>query len=153
MQSPRTVWLIATAPLIAVMLMIFLSFPSEVDAQSPEGVEGVSSFALMELPTCRVAGGQCGLYNQDFKVAFSITPAGQLRLRSSQPLDYVLVGLASSGNQQPDVASPVDAETRDRWVFEFGGMPDVEDRLRIVAVIGESTWFGEASLIFLRAGD
>jgi len=29
----------------------------------------------------------------------------------------------------------------------------VEDRLRIVAVIGESTWFGEASLIFLRAGD
>ena len=52
MQSPRTVWLIATAPLIAVMLMIFLSFPSEVDAQSPEGVEGVSSFALMELPTC-----------------------------------------------------------------------------------------------------
>lgn len=153
MQSPRTVWLMALAPLTAVTFWVLLSSSSQTGAQSPEGEEGVSSFPLMELPTCSEVGGLCGLYNQDFKVVFSITPAGQLRLRSSRPLDYVLVGLASSGDQQPDVASPVNAETRERWLFDFGGMPDLEDRLRMVVVAGESTWFGEASLIFLRSGD
>ena len=153
MASPKTVWIIATAPLLVVVLWLLLDSPSEVVEQTAQDPQAVTSFPLMELPSCRQAGGKCGLYNGEFKVAFAITPDGQLRLSSSRSLDYVLVGLASAGDQKPDVAQPVDTETRDRWVFNFEVAPESTDRLRLVTVVGETTWFGEASLIFLSPGN
>ena len=153
MATPKTVWIMATAPLVAVVLWLLLDSPSEVLAQKVQEPQPVTSFPLTELPSCRQAGGQCGLYNGEFKVAFAITQEGQLRISSSQSLDYVLVGLASADNQKPDVALPVDTETRHRWVFNFDGAPESTDRLRLVTVVGETTWFGEASLIFLNPGD
>ena len=152
MASPKTVWIIATAPLLIVVLWLLLGSPTEVVEQKAQDPQAVTSFPLMELPSCRQAGGQCGLYNGEFKVAFAITPEGQLRLSSSRSLDYVLVGLASAGDQKPDVALPVDTESRDRWVFNFEVAPESTDRLRLVAVVGDITWFGEASLIFLSPG-
>ncbi len=153
MASPKTVWIIATAPLLVVLLWLLLDSPSEVVEQKAEEPQALSSFPLMELPSCRQAGGLCGLYNGEFKVAFAITPDGQLRLSSSQSLDYVLVGLASAGDQKPDVAQPVDVETRDRWVFNFEVVPESTDRLRLVTVVDETSWFGEASLTFLSPGN
>ena len=153
MASPKTVWIIATAPLLVVVLWLLLDSPGEVVEQRSQEPQAVTSFPLMELPSCRQVGEKCGLYNGDFKVAFAITPEGQLRISSSRSLDYVLVGLASAGDQQPDVAQPVDTETRDRWVFNFEAAPESTDRLRLVTVVGETTWFGEASLTFLSPRD
>jgi len=153
MASPKTVWIIATAPLLVVVLWLLLDSPGEVVEQKAQEPQAVTSFPLVELPSCRQAGGQCGLYNGEFRVAFSITPEGQLRISSSQSLDYVLVGLASAGDQKPDIALPVDTETRDRWVFNFEVAPESTDRLRLVTVVGDFTWFGEASLLFLSSGD
>jgi len=132
---------------------LLLDSPGEVVEQKAQEPQAVTSFPLVELPSCRQAGGQCGLYNGEFRVAFSITPEGQLRISSSQSLDYVLVGLASAGDQKPDIALPVDTETRDRWVFNFEVAPESTDRLRLVTVVGDFTWFGEASLLFLSSGD
>ena len=153
MASPKTVWIIATAPLLVVVLWLLLDSPSEVVEQKAQEPQARSSFPPMELPSCRQAGGLCGLYNGELKVAFAITPDGQLRISSSQSLDYVLVGLASAGDQKPDVAQPVNVETRDRWVFNFEVVPESTDRLRLVTVVDETTWFGEASLIFMSPGN
>lgn len=140
------------APLLAVLAWFAVGQWVEEPALQPTPAQSGNSYPMIERPGCRYAGGDCGLSNEDFKLALAVTPDGQLRLASAVALDYVLVGLVSSTGQPPSQAQPVSAQ-RDRWVHSFSAVPSSDDRLRVVAGVDGASWFGEASLIFTAPND
>jgi len=135
------------APLLAVLAWFAVGQWAEEPALQPTPARSGNSYPMIERPGCRYAGGECGLSNEDFKLALAVTQDGQLRLASAVALDYVLVGLASAAGQPPSQAQPVSAR-RDRWVHSFSVLPSSDDRLRVVAGVDGASWFGEASLVF-----
>ena len=140
------------APILAVLAWYGAGQLNDDEEQKPAPAQAGNSYPLIERPGCRYAGGDCGLSNEDFKLAIVLMPTGQLRMVSAVPLDYVLVGLESANDQGPVKALPVSAE-QDRWVHNFAVVPSSEDRLRVVTGVCGASWFGEVALTFMEPSD
>lgn len=152
LSNKHIVTALLVAPLLAVLAWFGAGQLTDEAVESPAPAEAGSSYPLIERSGCRYPGGDCGLSNEDFKLALAITPEGELRLASAVPLDYVLVGLASAAGDAPAPAQSLAGE-RNRWVYRFPASPASDDRLRVVAVAGGTSWFGEAGLTFTEPTD
>ncbi|MCH1492111.1 MAG: hypothetical protein L7T24_06105, partial [Luminiphilus sp.] len=75
------------APLLAVLAWFAVGQWVEEPALQPIPAQSGNSYPMIERPGCRYAGGDCGLSNEDFKLALAVTPDGQLRLASAVALD------------------------------------------------------------------
>ena len=140
------------APILAVLAWYGAGQLTDDVEQQAAPAQGGASYPLVERPGCRYPGGECGLSNEGFKLAIVVMPTGQLRMTSAVPLDLVLVGLESEGDQGPVKALPVSAE-QDRWVHNFIVMPSSEDRLRVVAGVSGASLFGDVALTFTELSD
>ncbi len=152
MNNKHVVTALLVAPLLAVLAWFLVGSLTGQPEQQPAPAEAGNSYPMIERPGCRYPGGDCGLSNEDFRLALAITPEGQLRIASAVPLDYLLVGLVSEAGQPPAPAQPA-GSGRDRWVHNFGRLPGSDDRLRVVAVVAGASWFGEAGLTFMETPD
>ena len=140
------------APILAVLAWYGTGQLTDDEKQQAAPAQTGASYPLVERPGCRYPGGKCGLSNEGFKLAIVVLPTGQLRMTSAVPLDFVLVGLESEGDQGPMQAQPVSAE-QDRWVHNFTVMPSSEDRLRVVAGASGASLFGDVALTFTEPSD
>jgi hypothetical protein len=140
------------APILAVLAWYGAGFLGDGEELQAVPAQAGDSYPLIERPGCRYPGGDCGLSNEDFKLAIALLPSGQLRMMSAVPLDFILVGLVSKNDQGPVKALPVSAE-QVRWVHNFAVTPSSKDRLRVVTGVSGATWFGEVALTFTQSGD
>ena len=141
------------APILAVLAWIAVGqFAGEKAAPARAG----QSYPLVEQSNCRYPSGACDLRNEDFKLRLTVEegPGGlQMILSSSHPLEGALLSVAPPDSEQP----PSGMRTTDgrglEWRIGLGSSPAADDRIRLVARAGGSSYFGDASTTFLQPGD
>ena len=111
------------------------------------------SYPLLEKSDCRYASGHCKLENQDFKLALSVEHHGLdfvLVLASDYALEGVMVSVGVPGG----AAKPEAMQTGDKggmqWKYTLEGIPDLEERIHLVASSGGSQYFGDAATLFIK---
>ena len=114
------------------------------------------SYPLVEKSNCRYASGSCDLQNEDFELTLTYeegVSGSQLVLRSSHALQGVVVGVAlPDSEEQPEAMRAADGQGLE-WRMALGGKPLPEQRIRLVARSGGSTYFADAATLFLQPKD
>ena len=111
------------------------------------------SYPLVEKSNCRYASGLCDLQNEDFELTLSYedgVSGPQLVLRSSHPLEGVVLGVGlPDAEEAPAVMRASDGQGLE-WRLAIGGAPLPNERIRLVAMAGGSSYFADASTLFLQ---
>ena len=111
------------------------------------------SYPLVEKSNCRYASGSCDLQNKDFELTLSYedgVSGPQLVLRSSHPLEGVVLGVGlPDAEEAPAVMRASDGQGLE-WRLAIGGAPLPNERIRLVAMAGGSSYFADASTLFLQ---
>jgi len=124
-------------------------------SEKPHAAEAGQSYMLAEKPNCRHGGGYCGLKNADFELNLTAEwLSGKqllITLRSVHPLDGVLVDLVKNGadQNQPKKMRSISSDGLN-WSIEMAGPNPEDHRIHLVASSGESLYFGDIAMKFIR---
>jgi hypothetical protein len=138
------------APILSVLAWFAVgSLTGEQAAPAQPG----QSYPLVEKSNCRYASGLCDLQNEDFELTLSYedgVSGPQLVLRSSHPLEGVVLGVGlPDAEEAPAVMRASDGQGLE-WRLAIGGAPLPNERIRLVAMAGGSSYFADASTLFLQ---
>lgn len=138
------------APVLAIMAWYAVD---EFIGEKPRAAAQGQSYPLVEMSNCRYDSGRCGLENEDFKLEIALvsTDAGaQLQLTSAHALDGVMISIAAEQRQAEPRPMQADNNTGQHWSLALNRMPGPQQRIRLVAGKGGSSWFGEATTTFIQ---
>jgi hypothetical protein len=125
----------------------------EFAGEQPQPARPGQSYPLLEKSNCRYSSGACDLENADLKLSllYAEGAAGNaLLVHSSHRLDGILVSLGPPDEEaQPAPMVAVD-DTGRQWRLVLAGLPDAQDRIRLVASASGSAYFGDAGTAFLH---
>ena len=143
------------AMLVAPVLAVLAWFAAGMLAgERPAPAEVGQAYPLLEKSNCRYPSGACDLENEDIRLSLSPGPSGaELVLRSSHPLDGVVLGIAGSGEDVPPAVMRSSDGQGLEWRLMVAAMPGVEKRIHLVAMAGGSSYFADASTAFLQADE
>lgn len=138
------------APILSILAWVAVgNLTGEQAAPAKAG----QAYPLVEKSDCRWESGECNLVNADFELAIEYEEASsglQLVLRSSHALEGVALDIGLPDNQgQPDMMRAADGQGLE-WHIAIGGRPTPQERIRLVARAGGSTWFADVSTMFLQ---
>ena len=126
----------------------------EFAREQPQLARPGQSYPLLEKSNCRYSSGACDLENAALKLSllYAQGRSGKaLLLRSSHRLEGVLMSLGPRDEEaQPRPMVAVD-DTGRQWRLVLASLPNVEDRIRLVASASGSAYFGDAGTVFLHA--
>ena len=138
------------APILAVLAWFATGL---ITAESPQLAVSGQSYPLVEKSNCRYPSGACDLQNEEFKLTlyYEEDVAGsQLLLRSSHPLEGVVLGIGASDDEvAPAVMRATDGQGLE-WRLAIGPVPAPDQRIRLVAMAGGSSYFADAATSFLQ---
>ena len=124
-------------------------------SEEPHAAEAGQSYKLLEKPNCRRSGGNCGLKNGDFELNLSAEWPNDnqllISLRSAHPLNSVLVELVENetDQNQPVKMRPMGTDGLS-WSVDIAHPDPDSHRLHLVASSGESLYFGDIAMKFIR---
>jgi hypothetical protein len=138
------------APILSVLAWFAVgSLTGEQAAPAQPG----QSYPLVEKSNCRYASGLCDLQNEDFELTLSYedgVSGPQLVLRSSHPLEGVVLGVGlPDAEEAPAVMRASDGQGLE-WRLTIAAAPAPDERIRLVAMAGGSSYFADASTLFLQ---
>ena len=137
------------APILSILAWVAVgSFTGEQAAPAQVG----QSYPLVAKSNCRYPSGACDLENKDIRLRLSAATEGgsELILSSSHPLDGVVLGVGEAeGETQPVMMRAVDGQGLE-WRLELGSSPRFDQRVRLVAMAGGSSYFADAATAFLE---
>jgi len=138
------------APILSVLAWFAVgSLTGEQAAPAQPG----QSYPLVEKSNCRYASGLCDLQNEDFELTLSYedgVSGPQLVLRSSHPLEGVVLGVGlPDAEEAPAVMRASDGQGLE-WRLAIAAAPAPGERIRLVAMAGGSSYFADASTLFLQ---
>jgi hypothetical protein len=141
------------APVLA--LMAYFAFDYIVGETPQAAVEG-QSYPLVEKPNCRWESGSCGLKNNEFELDMSYRRLGGdlllIELESVFPLEGVMIAVVKSEtDEQPPVPMKSAGSDGLKWTIELLVSEPETDRIRLAALAGGSTYFGDVSTRFTLA--
>lgn len=138
------------APILSVLAWFAVG---NLTGEQPKSAQSGQSYPLVEKSNCRYASGACGLENSEFKLLMTYRDdvAGpEMVVRSSHPLEGVVLGLGSSDSEvQPSAMRATDGRGLE-WRIAVGSKPGLDQRIRIVARASGSSYFGEAGTAFME---
>lgn len=141
------------APILSILAWVAVGqFTGEQAAPARAG----QSYPLVEKSNCRYASGACDLQNEDFTLRLSVEegPGGpQMVLSASHPLEGVVLSVSDAESAEPPSGMRATDGQGLEWRVGLGAMPSPQDRIRLVARAGGSSYFGDASTVFLEPGD
>ncbi len=121
--------------------------------EQPKAAQSGNSYPLVAKSNCRYESGACELENEDFKLTLVYQDGlsgPQLVLRSSHPLEGVALGVGLPGVEEtPATMRATDGQGLE-WRLAIGGAPAPDERIRLVAMAGGSSYFADASTMFLQ---
>ena len=121
--------------------------------EKPQPAEAGNAYPLVEKSNCRYESGACDLVNEDFKLTLVYQDGlsgPQLVLRSSHPLEGVVLGVGLPDvEEEPTMMKASDGQGLE-WRLAIGGAPAPDERIRLVAMAGGSSYFADASTLFLQ---
>jgi len=138
------------APILAIMAWYAVD---ELIGEKPQAAAEGRSYPLIEMSNCRYESGRCGLENEDFKLEITLasTATGALlQLTSAHALDGILIEIATADRQAAPEPMQADNSTGQHWSLALKQMPGPQQRIRLVAGKGGSSWFGEATTTFTQ---
>ncbi len=138
------------APILAVLAWFATGL---ITAEPPQLAVPGQSYPLVEKSNCRYPSGACDLQNEEFKLTLFYredVAGSQLVLRSSHPLEGVVLGIGSSDDEvAPAVMRATDGQGLE-WRLAIGPVPAPDQRIRLVAMAGGSSYFADAATLFLQ---
>jgi hypothetical protein len=142
------------AMIVAPLLAILAWFGAgQFIGETPQPPAAGMSYPLVEKSNCRYASGACDLENEDFRITLTQTGVGaltELVVRSAFPLDGVVLGVGPRQDEpQPTAMRATDGQGLE-WHLVLGRLPGPEERVRLVAIAGGSSYFADASTAFLQ---
>jgi hypothetical protein len=141
------------APILAVLAWIAVG---QLAGERATPARPGQSYPLVEASNCRYPSGACDLKNEDFKLRLTVEdgPGGpQMVLSASHSLEGALVSVAMAGSDQPPSGMRATDGRGLEWRIGLGSQPSADERIRLVARSGGSSYFGEASTTFLQPDD
>lgn len=139
------------APLLAILAWFAVG---NLIGEKPAPAQVGQSYPLVEKSNCRYTSGKCVLENEDFQLTLTYQEhpsASQLVLRSSHPLEGVVLGIGLPDTQETPSAMRASNGQGLEWRMVVASRPDPQQRIRLVARAGGSTYFADASTLFLQA--
>ncbi|MEH6634622.1 MAG: hypothetical protein V7700_03845 [Halioglobus sp.] len=141
------------AVIVAPILSILAWFAvGNFIGEEPTVAQPGQSYPLVEKSNCRYPSGVCDLANEDFKLGLSYDDAvsgPQLVVRASHPLEGVVLSL---GVAEPTAMRATDGQVLE-WRIAIAEKPTPDLRIRVVARVAGSSYYGEAGTLFLLPKD
>ncbi len=149
-KNKHVIIALIVTPILSVLAWIGVG---QLTGEKPHVARPGQSYPLVEKSNCRYESGACDLENEDFllRLTFHETEAAQeVLLTASHPLQGVVLAVGPpQQDSQPATMRATDGQGLE-WRLALGGRPSADDRIRLVARAGESSYFGEASTTFLQ---
>ncbi len=124
--------------------------------EQPKAAKPGQSYPLVEKSNCRYASGACDLENEDFRLRLSLTDGitgPEFILSASHPLEGVVLAVAPSDSDTVPAAMRASDGQGLEWRMALAGMPAENERIRLVARAGGSSYFADAATAFLQTED
>ena len=138
------------APILSVLAWIGVG---QLAGEKPHAARPGQSYPLVEKSNCRYESGACDLQNEDFKLRLTLQTTGagaEMVLTASHPLEGAVIGIGPpDAESQPATLRATDGQGLE-WRLAVAGAPGPEERIRLVARAGESSYFGDAATTFLQ---
>jgi len=121
--------------------------------EKPQLAQPGNSYPLVEKSNCRYESGACDLENEDFKLTLVYQDGlsgAQLVLQSSHPLEGVVLGVGLPDAQESPAVMRASGGQGLKWRLAIAAAPAPDERIRLVAMAGGSSYFADASTSFLQ---
>ena len=150
LKNKHSVIAVIMAPILAVVTYFGVGW---IFGEKPQLAREGQSYPMVEKPNCRRDGGSCGLKNADFELELTVSQESgeglELRLESAHALDGVMIALARGDAVEPKPHAMRRADSSGMvWTTEVGLPDTTQDRLQLVAAVGNMYWFGDVSTAF-----
>jgi hypothetical protein len=145
---------VVIAMIVAPILSILAWFAvGNMAGEKAEPAQAGQSYPLVEKSNCRYESGNCDLENEDFKLSLFYQDGAsgpQLVLRSSHPLEGVVLAVGNPDSEvQPGAMRAADGQGLE-WLQALEGRPGAAQRIRLAARADGSSYFADASTMFLQ---
>jgi hypothetical protein len=140
------------APILSVLAWIAVG---QLTGEKPHAARPGQSYPLVEKSNCRYESGACDLENEEFqlRLTFQEGDTGQeFVLSASHPLEGVVLSVGEQDPESPPSTMRASDGQGLEWRLALGARPGPDERIRLVARAGESSYFGDAGTIFLQPG-
>lgn len=141
------------APILSVLAWIGVG---QLKGEKPAPAQAGRSYPLVEKSNCRYPSGSCDLQNEEFKLRLTVQDGAggqQMVLTATHQLEGVVLSVSKSENDQPPSAMRASDGQGLEWRIALGGLPEVDERIRLVARADGSSYFGDASTLFSQPKD
>ena len=138
------------APILAVLAWIAVG---QLGGEKPHAAMPGQSYPLVAKSNCRYPSGACDLENEDFRLTlvYSDDVSGpQLLLRASHALAGVVLAVTTAAADEPPSSMQASDEAGREWRLALAAAPTPEQRIRLVARAGGSSYFADTSTLFLQ---
>ena len=138
------------APILSILAWFAVGY---FTGEQPKAAQSGQSYPLIEKSNCRYPSGACDLENEDFKLQMSYqddVAGSHLVVRSSHPLESIVLGLGAAGSDVPPSAMRAADGQGLEWRIALEGKPTPDQRIRLVARAAGSSYFAEAGTLFLQ---
>ena len=140
------------APCLAIMAWYAVDF---FVAEKPHVAEPGAAYPLVARSNCRWESGECDLVNNDLEMTVTPLELGaqytRLALVSEFPLAQATFALLTDGNE---VAASAEhdgsADAPAQMTVTIPAFADPEGMLRVAVMVGESLYFAEVPVVFMR---
>lgn len=144
---------VVIAMIVAPVLSVLAWFAvGHLIGEKPQKAVAGQSYPLVEKSNCRYPSGSCDLENAEFQLRLSVeeSPSGaSMLLTASHALQGVLLAVADAGEEtEPSMMRAVDGQGL-QWRLAMGDVPANNQRIRLIARAAGSSYFGEASTLFM----
>ena len=138
------------APVLAVLAWFAVG---EFAGEQAHKAEAGREYPLVEQSNCRYESGVCELRNEDMVIKLSLAQGAEevLILHASHALEGVLLAIGPPESSLPPDKMRTAGGQGKEWRMLIGGVPGPQERIRLVATAGGSTYFAEASTRFVQS--
>lgn len=138
------------APVLSVLAWLAVG---QLTGEQAAPAQAGLSYPLAEQSNCRYPSDACDLENADFKLRLTLQEnfdGLQMVVTATHPLDGIL--LQTNSAQRPS-GMRASSGRRLEWRMELDALPMPEERIRLVARAGGSSYFGDVATTFLQPDD
>jgi hypothetical protein len=143
---------VVIAVIVAPVLAVIAWFATgQFAGETPQAAVAGQSYPLVEKSNCRYSSGACDVENEAFRLRLTAAAgSAELLLTASHPLDGAVLGVGLPEEEtQPTVMRAADSQGL-QWRVKLERAPAPEQRIRLVAMTGGSSYFADVATVFLQ---
>jgi hypothetical protein len=149
-KNKHVVIAMIVAPILSILAWVAVG---QFTGEQPQAAKPGHSYPLVEKSNCRYASGACDLENADFKLRLTLQEgvAGpEFLLSASHTLEGALLAVGEGENAPaPSVMRASDGQGLE-WRIAVSEIPRAGQRIRLVALAEGTSYFADASTVFLQ---